>query len=201
MSSGQNCFFDISVNSSRVLRFPVVHLLLIQLQAPIGRIVFRLYDGKTPRTARNFRELCTGQNGFGYAGSAFHRIIPGFMMQGGDFTQGDVGYITFLIHLDEKLLIQSQGTGGKSIYGEKFPDENFEIKHTGPGQLSMVNSGKDTNGSQFFITVTGAYWLDDKHVVFGEVIDSMSIVTQIETLGNTSGTPGARVVIDNSGVL
>ncbi|TGO14935.1 hypothetical protein BTUL_0046g00240 [Botrytis tulipae] len=163
--SSKNCFFDITVDS-----------------APAGRITFKLYDKITPRTARNFRELCTGQHGFGYAGSCFHRIIPQFMLQGGDFTRGN-------------------GTGGKSIYGRTFADENFELKHTKPGQLSMANAGRNTNGSQFFITTIATPWLNGKHVVFGEVIEGMDLVKKIEALGTRSGTPRARVAIAKSGII
>ena len=156
---------------------------------PAGRITMELYADRAPKTADNFRALCTGEKGVGksgkplhYKGSGFHRVITEFMAQGGDFTAGN-------------------GTGGESIYGMKFADENFTVKHSGRGDLSMANAGPNTNGSQFFMTFIPCTWLDGKHTVFGRVVDGFEVLDALESVGSSNGATKAKCVIADCGQL
>ena len=165
-------FFDITIGSKAA-----------------GRVIFQLRKDIVPLTTENFRCLCTGEKGIGqsgkslhYKGSKFHRIIPGFMCQGGDFTRGN-------------------GTGGESIYGDRFEDENFNLSHSEPGMLSMANAGAHTNGSQFFITLVPCEFLDGKHVVFGKVIEGMNVVEEMEKVGSETGRTFKPVIISDCGEI
>ena len=159
------CFFDVTADGEK-----------------LGRIEFELKADVVPKTAENFRALCTGEKGYGFKGSGFHRVIPEFMLQGGDFTNHNV-------------------TGGKSIYGDRFPDENFQLKHEGPGTLSMANAGPNTNGSQFFICTIKTEWLDGAHVVFGNVTNGLDVVEAVEALGSRSGQTSKKIMIEDCGEL
>lgn len=158
-------------------------------EVSLGRVVMELRADVVPKTAENFRALCTGGKGYGYKGSTFHRVFPNLMVQGGDFTNHD-------------------GSGGQSIYGKTFEDEDFRLQHTGPGILSVANCGPNTNGSQFFITMTTASWMDGAHVVFGRVIEGMDVVKKVEafsvaaTIASlTTHEPRKVVVIRDCGQL
>lgn len=179
-------------SAEKAAEAPVTHKVYFDIDIngeSAGRIVFGLFGDAVPKTAENFRALCTGEKGVGksgrplhYKGSKFHRVITEFMLQGGDFTNGD-------------------GTGGESIYGEKFADEKFAYRHDTVGLLSMANAGPDTNGSQFFVTTVLTPWLDGKHVVFGRVLEGMDVVKRIESLGSRSGRTSLPISIADCGEL
>ncbi|MCJ8731213.1 hypothetical protein PDJAM_G00196810, partial [Pangasius djambal] len=184
----QRCMSQVdSAQSSKVMEHsrpsnPVVFFTIAADDEPIGKITMELFANVVPKTAENFRALCIGEKGFGYWNSIFHRIIPDFMCQGGDITKQD-------------------SSGGKCIYGDKFEDENFEVRHTGPGILSMANRGRDTNNSQFFITLKKTEHLDFKHVAFGVVKDGMDVVKQMGELGSKNGEPSKKITVVDCGQL
>ena len=166
---------------------PKVFFNIANFGVSLGKVVIELRSDVVPKTAENFRQLCIGADGrkiagkpLSFKGSPFHRVIPKFMCQGGDITNGN-------------------GTGGWSIYGNKFPDENFELKHDAPGIVTMANAGPDTNASQFFIITVPCPWLDGRHTVFGKVVEGMDVVKKIEALGTMNGTPRGRFVIEECG--
>ena len=188
--SNPKVFFDMMIGSAQIGRIVMElkadvgpsasNLDLVMPTTPSVTTHWLICAQVAPKTAENFRALCTDEKGFGYKGSSFHRVIPKFMCQGGDFTNHN-------------------GTGGKSIYGAKFADENFKLRHDGPGVLSMANAGPGTNGSQFFLCTALTSWLDGKHVVFGQVVEGYGVVKAIESVGSSSGKTAAKVVIADCG--